>query len=193
LGEERPTLNIEGELIALGPIRRDLVPTYYRWRNDIAIDRTFGQRQPATLEQVEELFAELSTSDKMAFFTVYERISWSPIGIAYLSDIIHKKKSCAEFGLMIAEPNQRGKGYGTEATRLVLDFAFTVLGLHSIMLTVFEFNLAGRRTYEKAGFKEFGRRRESQWMGGRFWDEVYMDCLASEFESPLLSQIFVPD
>jgi diamine N-acetyltransferase len=61
------------------------------------------------------------------------------------------------------------------------------------MLTVFEYNLAGWRTYEKAGFREFGRRRQCRLMGGRLWDEVYMDCLASEFTSPVLGHIFVPD
>jgi diamine N-acetyltransferase len=94
---------------------------------------------------------------------------------------------------MIGEADCRGKGYGTETTRLMLDYAFTALGLHNVMLTVFEYNLAGRRAYEKAGFREFGRRRQSRWMGGRLWDEVYMDCLASEFTSPLLGHIFVPD
>ena len=61
------------------------------------------------------------------------------------------------------------------------------------MLTMTEFNLAGRRAYERAGFKEFGRRRQCRWMNGRLWDDVYMDCLATEFESPVLSRVFVPD
>ena len=49
----------------------------------------------------------------------------------------------------------------------MLDYAFTALGLHSVMLIVDEFNLAGRRAYEKAGFREFGRRRQCHWIGGR--------------------------
>ncbi len=72
----------------------------------------------------------------------------------------------------------------------MLDYAFTALGLHSVMLVVFEWNEAGIRAYEKAGFHEFGRRRQCRWMGGRFWDEVQMDCLATEFESPVLRGVF---
>ncbi len=192
MGEERPTVNFEGELVALGPLRRDLIPTYHRWHNNVETSRTFGLRQPFTLEQEADRINELSTSDKMVMFTIYERSTWSPIGTTYFTDINYRQRR-AEFGLMIGEPGQRGKGYGTEATRLMLDFAFTVLGLHSVMLTVFEYNLAGQRTYDKAGFKEFGRRRQSLWMGGRFWDEIYMDCLASEFTSPVLGKIFVQD
>jgi hypothetical protein len=54
----------------------------------------------------------------------------------------HRNRS-ATFGILIGEPECRGKGYGTETTRLMLDYAFTALGLHNVMLTVFEFNPAG--------------------------------------------------
>ena len=49
------------------------------------------------------------------------------------------------------------------------------------------------RAYQKAGFKEIGRRRECRMMGGKLWDEVHMDCISSEFESPVLRQIYAPD
>lgn len=75
----------------------------------------------------------------------------------------------------------------------MLDYAFTALGLHSVMLTAYEYNLVGWRAHEKAGFREFGRRRQSHWMGGRYWDEIYMDCLATEVASPVLDRVFVPD
>jgi len=77
--------------------------------------------------------------------------------------------------------------------RLLLDYAFTALGLHNVMLTAYAYNLAGLRTYRKAGFTEFGRRRQCHWMGGQWWDEVYLDCLASGFVSPVLGKIFAPD
>ena len=93
----------------------------------------------------------------------------------------------ASFGIIIGEPECRGKGYGTETTRLMLDYAFAVLGLHNVMLIVFEFNAAGIRAYNKAGFTEFGRRRECRLMGGKLWDEIHMDCLSTEFDRPVTS------
>ena len=75
----------------------------------------------------------------------------------------------------------------------MVDYAFTALGLHNVMLAVYEFNLAAVRVYEKVGFKEIGRRRKSKFMGGEFWDEIFMDCLANEFESPVLGKVFAPD
>jgi len=62
-----------------------------------------------------------------------------------------------------------------------------------MLLIVAEFNLAGRRAYQKAGFREFGRRRQCHFMGGRLWDDIYMECLATEFSSPALAHILVPD
>jgi RimJ/RimL family protein N-acetyltransferase len=125
-------------------------------------------------------------------FTVYERGTWRPIGNTGLHGVDHRNRTAA-FGVLIGEPDRRGKGYGTEVTRLMLDYAFSALGLHSVMLTVYEFNLAAQRVYRKAGFREIGRRRQCRLMGGRLWDEVYMDCLATEFESPLLARLFRPD
>ncbi len=61
------------------------------------------------------------------------------------------------------------------------------------MLRVYEFNPAARRSYEKVGFREIGRRRESRWFSGRFWDEIDMDILATEFESPVLRALLEPD
>jgi hypothetical protein len=67
------------------------------------------------------------------------------------------------------------------------------LGLASVMLRVFEYNLAGIRAYEKAGFRRVGIRRKSKFMGGRMWDTVVMDAVAEEFTSPVLGRVLVPD
>jgi RimJ/RimL family protein N-acetyltransferase len=191
-GEQgRPIVNIVGDLVALGPHRRDLVSTYQRWVNDFSALRTLGATpQPMTFEQ-EVAWYEAPADDETRF-TIYELATWRAIGTTRLGGIDHRNRT-AFFGIFIGEPDARGKGYGTETTRLMLDYAFTALGLHSVMLTMTEFNLAGRRAYERAGFKEFGRRRQCRWMNGRYWDDVYMDCLADEFESPVLSRVFVPD
>jgi RimJ/RimL family protein N-acetyltransferase len=187
-----PVVNIVGDLVALGPHRRDLLPTYQRWINDFGSLRTLGTIPPGptTLEQ-EAAWYDTQAANQ-ARFTVYERATWGPIGTAALHEIDHRNRS-AVFGIHVGEAAARGRGFGTEATGLVLDHAFTALGLHSVMLAVAEFNLAGQRAYERAGFKEFGRRRQCRWLGGRLWDDIYMDCLAGEFTSPVLARVFVPD
>jgi diamine N-acetyltransferase len=190
---ERPVLSIEGELVALGPLRRELLPLYQRWINDLGTARTLDlPPQPMTIEKEQDWYDQNSRAENSVPFTIYERETLRPIGNTGLDGVDHRNRT-ATFGIVIGEPDCRGKGYGTETTRLMLDFAFTALGLHNVMLMVFEFNPAGIRTYEKAGFREIGRRRKSRMMGGRLWDDVYMDCLSSEFESPVLHRIFAPD
>ena len=114
-----------------------------------------------------------------------------PAGVAGLNDIdlLHRRST---LGIVIGEPAARGRGVGTEAVGLLLDYGFTVLALHNILLTVFAFNPAGIRCYEKAGFKVIGRRREARLQAGVWHDEVLMDALASEFVSPVLAKKFLP-
>lgn len=187
-----PIVNIAGELVALGPMRRDLIPLYWRWINDFDTTRTLSiQNRPMTLEEETAWFDSKASAGGEYAFTIYERSSGRPIGNCDLFKVDFRHLR-GEVGLMIGEPEARGKGYGTEAMQLLLDFAFTALSLNSVMLLYYEFNHAARRCYEKAGFREIGRRRQSHWCDGRLWDEVFMDVLASEFESPVLRSILAP-
>jgi RimJ/RimL family protein N-acetyltransferase len=190
-----PIINILGERVALGPMRRDLIPLYQRWRNDFFVQRTFGDLPgPVTFERREQWFEDVAASTEDQWFTIYARDGedFQPIGITDLFNIDYRFR-VGQFGMLIGEASGRGRGLGTEVVRLMLDFAFTALGLNNVMLTVSEYNLAGRRAYEKAGFKEFGRRRQADNLNGVVYDEVYMDCIASEFDSPLLAAVFAPD
>ena len=185
-----PILSIEGELIALGPLRRELIPLYLRWINNFGTTRTLGvSPRPMTLEQETAWYDQAAVDDARPMFTIYERATGRPIGNCGLHEVDLPNRRTL-LGIIIGEPDARGRGYGTEAMRLLLDYAFTVLGFHSVMLMVYEYNGAGRRCYEKVGFREIGRRRESRWYNGRYWDEIYMDILATEFTSPVLSAVF---
>ena len=95
------------------------------------------------------------------------------------------------YHITIGEKDVWGRGYGTEATRLMLDHAFGTLGLHRIALTVFEFNERAIRAYRSCGFVVEGRARESIWRDGRWWDELAMSVLASEWrEGPTRARLF---
>lgn len=190
---QQPVINILGERVALGPVCADLVPLYQRWLNDFAVMRTRGRPPgPVALEAQERDYEGLAQATDRLFFTVYERATWRPIGDAGLHGIDYRHRA-AFFAITIGEAEYRGRGFGTETTRIVLDYAFTALGLRSVQLEVVEYNLAGLSAYRKAGFREVGRWRQARWMNGRFWDNICMDCLASEFSSPVLVQIFAPD
>ncbi|HET7037310.1 MAG TPA: GNAT family protein [Thermomicrobiaceae bacterium] len=177
---EPPVFTIEGERIALGPLRRELIPLQARWHNDFATQRTYGAPfgyEPVTLEQRAAAYQRAATGDSL-WFIIYVRATNRPIGQTDLFDLDWRDGS-ARFGMMIGEAEERGKGYGSEVTRLMRDYAFSTLGLRCLLLTVAEYNLAGRRAYEKAGYRECGRQRQFTWMDGRWWDEIFMECLAT--------------
>jgi RimJ/RimL family protein N-acetyltransferase len=190
---ESPVVNITGERILLGPLRRDLLTTYQRWINDFTASRNLAVAPlPLTMEAEVAWFDSVTASTSELTFTIYERETGRPIGNTGLHGVDYRNRT-AEFGILIGEADARGRGFGTEATRLMLDYAFVALGLHNVMLRVYAYNLPGLRAYEKAGYREFGRRREAILMGGRLWDVIYMECLASEFTSPVLARVFAAD
>ncbi len=86
-------------------------------------------------------------------------------------------------GIGVGERDYWGKGYGSDAMRIMIRYAFHELNLNRINLTVFEYNLRAIKSYEKLGFKEEGRER--QWLNraGRRWDMLYMGLLRREWEA----------
>lgn len=180
---EEAIINVRGARVGLGPLRRDLVGEYQRWYNDVSTGETLGLSWPTTFEQELASFERRVTDTREIYFTIYELESLRPVGISNLYDIdARHSRGC--FGVTIGAAECRGKGYGTEATRLTLDYAFNVYGLQNVMLTVYEFNVGGIRAYERAGFREFGRRQRCSRMGQKLWDIIYMQCLPEWFEAP---------
>jgi diamine N-acetyltransferase len=189
---DQPIINIVADKVALGPPRRDLVPLYQRWINDFEVTRTLAAgMRPVTREAEEGWYERVSTSERDAVFTIYERTTLRPIGSTGLHNIDHFNRT-ADFGIVIGEKDCWGKGYGTEVTALVLDYGFTSLGLHNVMLSAYSHNERGIRAYTRAGFRIIGRRREAYRLSGRAHDVVLMDCLATEFQSPVLHRL-LPD
>ncbi|MBI2759913.1 MAG: GNAT family N-acetyltransferase [Chloroflexi bacterium] len=185
-GQDTPIINITGEKVALGPQRRELLPLYMKWINDFEVVRTLGQPiRPMTWEAEEAWYNGIHSNSSEVAFTIYERATMRPIGNTGLHQVDHRHRT-ATWGIMIGEKDCWGRGYGAETARLMLDYGFTALGLHNVMLTVYSFNERGIRAYTRAGFREVGRRREAFRLGGRPFDVIYMDCLASEFQSPVL-------
>ena len=186
--DQQPIINIVGEKVALGPIGRDLIPLFQRWSNDFDVRRFQGPMRPTSLESIEDMYASIRKDENQSYFTVYEKSELRPIGNAGLADINHAHRT-AEFFIMIGDKESWGKGYGTEVTRLVLEYGFACLGLHNIFLWVFATNERGIRAYRRAGFRMAGRWRQAKRRGDRAYDLVLMDCVATEFQGGALSHL----
>src|SRR5215469_2975714 len=97
-----PIVNIVGERVALGPLGRDLIPLMQRWGNDFAVHRTYGIPEPGTLEQQTRVYDRALADDNAAYFALYIRDGWRPIGFTYLDGIVWRDRT-AEFGILIGE------------------------------------------------------------------------------------------
>ncbi len=84
-------------------------------------------------------------------------------------------------GIGLGQKEDWGKGYGTDAMRIILRYAFTELNLRRISLDVFEYNPRGVRSSEKAGVVIEGRQRGQVFREGRRWDDIYMGILREEW------------
>ena len=183
-----PDFVVVGEQVALGPLRRDLAATYARWLNQLDVRFGLGQRGIATTESQERWVEEnLERGAKRrpegVEFTIYDRADSEPVGTAGLFKIDHANGT-AEFGIALGE--RRGRGLGTEATRLALDFAFHVLQLRNVLLDALAWNQAGLTAYERAGFRRVGVRRGGAMSRGRPTDLVLMDAVPEDFGPSVL-------
>jgi RimJ/RimL family protein N-acetyltransferase len=168
-----------GERVGLGPLRRDLVGDYQRWMNDPAVS------QPTTSTGIETEETEVAWFERasqagaervptQASFTVYDLSDDAAVGSTSLFDIDHLHGT-GTFGIVIGE--RRGQGLGTDTTRLVLRWAWDVLGLHNVLLTVLPWNEAAVQAYRNAGFEELGLRRNAIWSRGERIDQLLMQAV----------------
>jgi RimJ/RimL family protein N-acetyltransferase len=183
MDSDEPDYIVVGEKVALGPLRRDLAVVYARWMNQLEVRRGLEYRGVATPQSQDKWVDEniergAKREPEGVEFTIYDRADGLPVGTAGLFHIVHAHGR-AEFGIAIGE--RRGQGLGTEATRLVLDFAFHVLQLRNVLLETLEWNVAGQTAYERAGFRRIGIRRGAANSRGRPTDVVLMDAVPQDF------------
>lgn len=184
--DDQPVINIVGERVALGPHRRDLLPLYHRWLNDFEVARTAGLMfYPLTREAVDAWYEQIAGNTRAVEGTVYECDSLRPVGITGLAEI-ERHHGTAEFWINLGARDCWGKGYGSETTRLILVYGFTTVGLENILLRVHSFSTRSIAAYSRAGFQLTGRRRKVIRVGGRRYDDLYMDCITAEFHGSAL-------
>ena len=90
----------------------------------------------------------------------------------------------ARYAIGIFDTSKLGQGLGTEATRLILDYAFKNLGLHRVDLRVLEYNTRAIACYEKCGFVKEGLEREGALVEGKWETDVMMSILEQEYSPP---------
>ena len=165
--------------IYLSPRTVDDAEQYTNWINDFETTDYLGRSNQIMTIEKEKEFLEKHIADE-ATFNIVTLNEDKLIGSISLENIDHTNRR-ATLGIFIGDREEREKGYGTEAIRLILDYGFNYLNLNNINLDVMEFNDRAIACYKKCGFKEIGRRRKSEFLDGKYYDRVSMDILNEEF------------
>jgi RimJ/RimL family protein N-acetyltransferase len=178
------TAYLVGEKVKLVPFEAERDSKIFaRWRSNSEYLRLMDGDIALlfSIENIKKWMEDNENSDKFAFFIIKDKVDDTVIGEIGLSGF-QGKHANAWVGISIGDPENWGKGYGTDAMKVILHYGFGILNLNHVSLTVFEYNQRGVRSYEKAGFKLEGVQRQFLHRDGRRWDMYRMGILKSEWE-----------
>jgi len=172
---------LTGERVVLRRHAPENLRAFERWYGDPEVVRlTRYQDGPMRHDEIERFFAARALGADSLSMAIHVRDTDRLIGTCALSQLDSDNGS-ALYHITIGEKDAWGRGYGTEATALMMGHAFGGLGLHRIALSVFAFNERAIRAYQSVGFVIEGRAREAIWRDGRWWDEISMSLLDSDW------------
>ncbi|MEU3659783.1 GNAT family protein [Streptomyces sp. NPDC032940] len=175
---EKPVLT--GEKTVLRPFTGQDADVMWEIINDPEVVRfTFEPDSELTREGVRDWYASRADRPDRLDLAVTDPADGEVLGEVVLHEWDPANRSCT-FRTLIG-PRGRGRGVGTEATRLIVGHGFERLGLHRVQLELYGDNHRALRVYEKAGFTVEGVRREAAWRDGRWADEVIMAVLDHEW------------
>jgi RimJ/RimL family protein N-acetyltransferase len=174
---------LRGRAIDLVALTRDDLASYRRWLDDSRVTEFLEMGARPTRDADCEAFWRLaSEAEDAVVFAIAERKGGKTVGTCGLY-LIQWMARRAQFNILIGEPSAWDRGYGTEAARLILAYAFDVLNLNSVQLGVNADNARAVRSYEKVGFVHEGMRRQFVYRNGRYYDSVMMSVLRDEYQA----------
>jgi [ribosomal protein S5]-alanine N-acetyltransferase len=164
---------IVGEKIYLKPLTmEDVTERYCGWLNDPEINKYLETRS-STLHKLQEYVKEKINNPNILFCGIFDKDTDVHIGNVKLEPLDWANKKTV-FGIMIGDHNYWGKGLGTEATRLISDYALRELGLEEVELGVITDNIKACKAYERAGFKQIKFSPKSINHDGVLYDQITM-------------------
>jgi RimJ/RimL family protein N-acetyltransferase len=177
------TRRLEGDRVELRRHVRANYKLYARWYGDPEVwHLTSWTPSPLSRSAVERLFEDRELSITDDSFAIHVRGDDEPIGVISLMNISEANES-ADLSVIVGHPDNRHKGYGTEAIDLLLCYAFESLGLNRVGLSAFDFNGEAISAYEKLGFVVEGRFRDAIKRRSEFHDAILMSILKRDWKA----------
>lgn len=180
---EQPII-LQGDKIILRPWRKsDADPLWDSIHNE-EFNKLTGTHDSFTREQidtyVDNQIAAAGSQDRGTFIIALPDTD-EAIGEVVINEVDHDNHS-GNIRIGMFSDEHVGKGYGTEAMRLMVGYGFDYLNLHRIELGVYAFNPRAIRAYEKAGFVKEGVRRDALCWNGEYYDSIDMSILRHEWQ-----------
>ncbi|GHE30652.1 acetyltransferase [Streptosporangium violaceochromogenes] len=175
---KKPTL--PGERVTLRPVGPEHVDGLWELVNDPETARLTGSHGEFDRAAAEMWYRSRGDHDNRLDLAICAAEDDSYVGEVVLNELDVHNLSC-NLRIALVGPRVFGRGYGTEAIRLLLDHAFTATDLHRIGLEVFDFNDRAAHVYRKVGFVEEGVRRDALRWKGRWHSAVVMSILAPDW------------
>ncbi|PLS18011.1 GNAT family N-acetyltransferase [Bacillus sp. M6-12] len=169
-----------GDRIKLSASREEDAAIMVKWGEDTEYLRNVDT-EIAFPKNKEEFEAEGKAAPNVAYFRLRTIKDDQLIGFAAIHSIEWNNRA-GLLAMGIGDSSNRNKGYGSEALRLILRYAFNELNLDRVGLEVIEYNKGGIRAYEKAGFQQEGRKRSVVYRDGKRYDIIVMGVLRPEWE-----------
>ncbi|KAA0549901.1 GNAT family N-acetyltransferase [Bacillus sp. BGMRC 2118] len=170
-----------GNLVRLTAPKQSDVDIMAAWHEDAEFLRNVDT-DVAKIKSIQQLEEEERRHSTSFYFRVRTLEEDKLIGFVVIHSVEWNNRS-GMLAIGIGDAAYRGRGYGTDAIKLILQYAFHELNLNRVGLDVIEYNEKGIRAYEKAGFRQEGKMREAVLRDGKNYDRVIMGILRSEWEA----------
>jgi len=169
-----------GERILLRRFSKRDLPHIQRWSADAELRKLIGEVAPMSEAEGERFYKELRADKDRVWFVIVLKRNGRVIGEAGLLRMFRPWRN-TDMTIIIGEKDAWGKGYGTEAGHLLLDYAFNRLGFHRISIGVVGFNKRALRFWESLGFEKEGVERDEYFYDNKYSDGIMMSILENEF------------
>ena len=174
---------IAGEHVILRAFEREDAERCYRWMNDPNIVRTLKSRYPIAFQnEAEWLERAMHSHTNERHFAIERKDDRAHIGNASIHDIDWVSRTAA-FGLFVGEPSAWNRGFGSDAIRTLVRFAFEEMNLHKLRINVFEYNDRAKHVLETHGFVQEGRLRREFYREGSYHDLLILSIFRDAQES----------
>jgi RimJ/RimL family protein N-acetyltransferase len=174
---------LKGEKVTLRALEQQDVQRMWQFHNDVEFELIIGGDpwEPVPLAREQARFEAQSRDGGGDWTNFAIEADEKLIGSCGLFHFDQTARTC-ELGIGIGDREYWGRGYGRDALRVLLDYAFRLRNLHKVWLRVNAVNERAIRAYRACGFIEEGRLRQQVWGDGAYVDLVYMGVLRSEWE-----------